>query len=131
MVVVDARVDHGHHDARTAGGDIPGGLGVDGGQIPLVAAGSRIVGQHVASAARGVLLEAGDVRVAGQPMFDGAQRGAGAADQDLSGQPQSVEDLEVDAAAGQKAGRLGHGADAGQRGRVELDDPIVEIRPGR
>ncbi len=39
-----------------------------------------------------------------------------------------MEDLEVDPPAHQQAGRLGHGTDAHEGGRVELDDPVVDAR---
>ena len=104
MVVVDARVDHGHDDLRAAGGDVPGCLGVDRAEGPEVAV-QGIVGHRLGLPHR-VLLEAFEVRVALQAILRGGQRCAAAANQNLPGEPKTLEDLKIDAAALGLRGKL-------------------------
>ena len=125
MRVIDAGVQHRHHDAAAAGGDVPGVRGVDGGHAPELAV-LRVAGDRL-DLVDGVPLEAGDVSVGGQPVLDTGQRGAAAADHHHAGHAQAFDDLELDAAAGQQARRLGDRGDAVQRSGVELNDPVVDV----
>ena len=86
----------------------------------------RIVGYRVILA-QGVLLVCGYISVVREPLFHGIERTAYAADQFLSFQSQSADDLEIDAPAGQQARGLSELSDPAQVISVELDDPVVDV----
>ncbi len=125
MGVVDAGVEHRHDDARASSSDVPGIRRIDGVHAPELTV-LRIAGDRLDLIDR-VALETGDVDVRAEPALHGAERRAGTARQHHARHPQSFDDLELDAAAGQETRRLSDGANAAQRGGVELDDPIKDV----
>ena len=131
--IVDARVDDPHDDIRATGRDFPSLGGIDVGvgrsaglarivhpiespHLRIVRGGLQLLGD--------VQLVAGHVGILGQVVSHDIDRGARAAQENLTGQTQTAQDLERDVRTGQQADRIAGRADPFERIGREVDDPV-------